>query len=101
MGDYAGAVSEYNEYIRLHPGFGKSFFKSGAVEIYLERGNAKYTAKDFIGAIADCSQAIQLQAKNTEAYYQRARARWKLEDFTGAAADFDAGLTNHHVNASA
>ena len=52
LGDYTGAVAEYDEYIRQHPWFGKGLFKGGAVEIYVERGNTKYAAKEYAGAIS-------------------------------------------------
>lgn len=53
-----------------------------------ETGSAKLKSGDLDGAIADFSEAIELNPKNPDAYLKRARAKSAKEDLDGAIADF-------------
>jgi tetratricopeptide (TPR) repeat protein len=101
LGDSAGALSNIDMYIVDYPKFDKGYIKSGAAEIYRDRGDAKFLGQDYAGAISDFTKAIQLHRKDTAAWYGRGAAKWKLRDFTGATTDFDTGLALHRVNARA
>lgn len=57
-------------------------------EQYFASGNTKKAAKDYPGAIADYSKAIQINPKYTVAYYFRAFARFHGFDYKGAIADY-------------
>jgi tetratricopeptide (TPR) repeat protein len=59
---------------------------------YNDRGNKRATAGDDRGAIADFTQAIQLDPKFAEAYKNRGDARVKLGDKQGALVDFNKAI---------
>jgi Flp pilus assembly protein TadD/V8-like Glu-specific endopeptidase len=54
---------------------------------FLIKGNDKYYKKDFLGALADYSEAIKLDPNYLEAYNNRGNARYALGDNQGAIAD--------------
>jgi len=55
---------------------------------YLDNGNTKFNQKDYTGAIADYTQAIELDPKLAPAYNNRGLAKARLKDYTGAMADY-------------
>ncbi len=58
------------------------------IEEHIKNGNAKHELKDYRGAIADYSKAIQLNPKFIKAYYLRGVAKAEMQDYNGAIADF-------------
>jgi tetratricopeptide (TPR) repeat protein len=64
----------------------------GNAAAYNDRGNERATAGDNQGAIADFTQAIQLDPKFAEAYHNRGNVRVTLGDKQGALADFDRAI---------
>jgi tetratricopeptide (TPR) repeat protein len=52
----------------------------------------KYKQNDKDGAMADCTKAIELDARSTDAYALRATILMKKGDFEGAIADLDKAL---------
>jgi tetratricopeptide (TPR) repeat protein len=113
--DYYGAISEYNEAIRINRNFADAYSnravaksasgdKKGAIkdyneairinrnfaDAYFNRGLAKDELGDKQGAIADYSEAIRIKPNyNYEAYYNRGLARYELgDDMQGAISDF-------------
>ena len=59
---------------------------------YLQQGNAKLSKRDLEGAIADFSNAIALNLKDTEAYNRRADAKLGIKDYNGAIADYNTAI---------
>ena len=57
-------------------------------EEYYNQGYAKFESKDYSGAIADYTKAIELNPKYTFVYYNRGLAKNLLKDFRGAKVDF-------------
>lgn len=57
--------------------------------------------KDYTGAIADFSKAIELDPENKYAYYSRGTAKYELEDYIGAIADYSKAIEITPKNASA
>ncbi len=55
---------------------------------YLDNGNTKFNQKDYTGAIADYTQAIELDPKLAPAYNNRGNAKARLQDYMGAMADY-------------
>ena len=58
-----------------------------AVEFY-NRGVDRLTAGDYSGAIADFTQALQLEPKDADAYYNRGYAELVLGQYERAIADY-------------
>ena len=75
----------------------------------LNRGEAKYQAEDYFGAIEDFSKVIELDASIYSvyfAYFGRGQAKSKIEDFLGAIDDYGKaiklvgdgyGINLHHL----
>jgi tetratricopeptide (TPR) repeat protein len=57
-------------------------------EQYYERGEANRRLRDFEAAIADYTQALELDPAYTDALIARAAAYYALEDFEAAIADY-------------
>jgi len=83
LGDFEGAIADYDEAIRLDPEY------AGA---YNNRGLAKYDLGDLEGALADYDEAIRLDPEYALAYYNRGLAKFNLSDFEGALADYDEAI---------
>ena len=58
----------------------------------VERGNIKFSAKDYTGAIVEYDNAIELDPKSFQAYFKRAEAKKYLNDFGGAISDYDKAI---------
>jgi tetratricopeptide (TPR) repeat protein len=83
-GDNQGAITDYNQAIKLKPDF------AGA---YNNRGFAKDDLKDYQGAIADYTESIRL--KNPELhlpYNNRGISKMNLGDNQGAIADYNQAI---------
>ena len=80
MGDYQGAIADYDKAIERNPRFAVA---------YNNRGNAKSTLEDHQGAIADYDKAIKFNPKYAKAYKNRGIAKNALGDMEGAKKDFD------------
>ena len=57
-------------------------------QFFYERGNEKLKNKNYKGAIADYTKAIEIYPENANAYYNRAIAKENLKDYKGAIADY-------------
>ena len=73
LGDYAGAIADYDKAIELDPEYAAAFSN---------RGDAKSNLGDYAGAIADFDKAIELDPKDATAYRHRglAKIRWGQKD---------------------
>ena len=71
---------------------------------YLSRGNAKFDAGDYDGAMEDYTQALRLKPDDALAFYNRGVTKAKLGDYRGAMEDYtqvlrlkpDDALAFHH-----
>lgn len=70
------------------------------VNIYINNGNTKYTSKDYYGAIADYTKAIELDSKNSVACYNRGNVKSALKDYYGAIADYTKAIELDPNNAN-
>jgi len=59
---------------------------------YFDQGNEKFNLKDYKGAIAAYTKAIEIDQKNTMSYYYRGRAKILLQDMKGAIKDFETAV---------
>ena len=57
-------------------------------EEYFNSGDQKDEAKDYYGAIADYTKAIELNPKLATAYYNRGISKENLGDLNGPCADW-------------
>jgi len=80
IGDYESAIEDYNEVIRLKPGY---------AEAYVNRGLAKANLRDYESAIADYDKAIQLKPNFAEAYVNCGNAKYHLGDSEGAVFNYN------------
>ena len=82
-GDLDGAITNYDEAIRLKLDF---------FEAYCSRGAAKLSKQDFDAAIEDCTESIRLKPDYALAYFGRGSVKFNKEDFDGAIKDFDEAI---------
>jgi tetratricopeptide (TPR) repeat protein len=86
LGDYKGAIADYNEAIRLNPNASSTYIT------YSLRGSVKYLLGDYEGAIADYNEAIRLNHNYANAYLNRGRSKFSLDDPKGAIADYNEAI---------
>ena len=79
-GDFAGAISDYDEAIKID---------SDYTNAYINRGNAKRELKNYDSALKDLNKAIELSPQNTLAISNRGITKYNLSDYKGALEDFD------------
>jgi tetratricopeptide (TPR) repeat protein len=79
LGDFTGALADYDAAIRLIP---------QDAEPHLYRGFANEKKGDLRAALEDYTHALRLSPENGAVYYHRAWVRDKLGDAGGAAADY-------------
>lgn len=113
--NFAGAISEFNEAIRLRPTFAKAHYHRGlarsflrklpeamqdynnAIELkmtdlrlpYYDRGVAFFENQEFHNALTDLSQAIDLDSAYADAYYKRGEVHFEMRNYHKAVVDFD------------
>ena len=66
--------------------------QSISAETYFLWGNAKYELRDYVGAIADYTMAIQLDHVVPSVYHNRGLAKDKLEHYFDAITDYDIAI---------
>jgi tetratricopeptide (TPR) repeat protein len=79
-GDKQGAISDYNQAIRINPNY---------ADAYYNRGLAKSQSGDKQGAISDYNQAIRINPNDATTYYNRGVAKSALGDNKGAISDYN------------
>jgi tetratricopeptide (TPR) repeat protein len=127
VGDFAGAIEIWDQWIDGHPGDAPAYAMralaklslerwdeaiadySRAIELkpeaafvgYVQRSYAKYLKGDFDGAIADASRAIQQRPDFGRAYSYRGMARQAKEDLDGAIDDYSKAIAESWKQATA
>ena len=122
LGDFDGALADYNQALTRKPTIAAAFFNVGLIKVrrgdidggiaaydkaleldpklaraYYNRGNAKDTEGDLDGAIADYTQSIELEPTNAMACLNRGTARQARGDLAGALADYSEAIA-HDAN---
>lgn len=82
-GDYAGAIVDYSEAIRLEP---------GVPTLYVFRARAYANAGDYDRAIEDYTRVIGMRAGAASVYAGRGSAYLQKQDYDQAITDFDQAL---------
>jgi len=83
IGNYVGAIENFNIVIR---------FKPHLPEPYYYRGVAKHQLEDFRGAIMDYNKAIEIKPFYPDAFMYRGLAYLELNDFAKAIADYNRAI---------
>ena len=83
LGDYKGAIADYDSAIRLNPDHANTYYN---------RGTAKGDLGQHFAAIADFDIAIRLKPDLAEAYYNRGAAKSDLGQHFAAIADYDTAI---------
>ena len=114
LGDYMGAIADYNIAIRLKSDYAGAYNNRGIakgnlgqhlaaisdyditiklkpdfVEVYYNRGNTKYKLGQYLAAISDYNIAIRLKSDYPEAYYNRGNVKVELGQHLAAILDYD------------
>ena len=83
LGNYKGAVADYDKAIQLKPDYAKA---------YGNRGYAKYILGQHFAAITDYDKALQLKPDIAEVYSNRGVVKASLGQHIAAIADFDKAI---------
>ena len=81
--DYQGAISDFNNAIRINPKYAHS---------YTLRGIVRFNLGDYPGSIADYTKVLQLQPNNALIYNNRGIVRSLNREHKQAIADFNQAL---------
>ena len=117
LGDYKGAIADYDIAIRLNPDYAETYYNRGVAKgklgqyfaaiadydtairlnpdyalAYLNRGVAKGKLGQHFAAIADYDTAIRLNPDDDLAYHNRGFAKSKLGQYFAAIADYDTAI---------
>jgi len=79
-GDYLGAISDFDEALKLNPTL---------QNVYYNRGLAKESLGDKKGAILDFSRAIELNENDAKSYYHRAIIKATMGNYKEALDDMN------------
>ena len=92
LGDYKGAIADYDSAIHLKPDYAKAYYN---------RGLAKYKLGQHFAAIADYDSAIRLKPDYANAYNNRGIAKGELGQHFAAIADYDNAIRLNPDHATA
>lgn len=92
IGDCARAILDYDQTLRLNPGFAIG---------YNDRGTCRQKLGDLAGAIRDFDRAVELDPRYSAAYYNRGNCRLRGGDLDGAAGDYTKAIEADPKNADA
>ena len=83
LGDYKGAIADYDIAIQLNP---------NDADTYLNRGVAKNKLGQYFAAITDFDTAIRIKPDYADAYYNRGVAKDNLDQHNAATADYETAI---------
>lgn len=77
IGDFSGAVVDYSKIILLKPD----------ADTYYNRGNSRYSLKNYIEAKEDYQKAYELDSNFLDALFSLAHTKYDLADYEGSIKD--------------
>ncbi|MBD2040685.1 tetratricopeptide repeat protein [Microcoleus sp. FACHB-672] len=83
IGNYKGAIEDFNQVLQLAPQSDKAYYN---------RGMARFKLSDNEGAKADFTQALKINSRYAEAYLSRGSVHRKLGSYQPAIQDFTQAL---------
>ncbi len=89
--DYAGAVSDYTEFLKTHPVDGASP-RENRLDAYSNRGFAKVMLNDLPGAIVDFDRSSELAPNSADAYNARGNVHAMAGNLTASIRDFNRAI---------
>lgn len=92
MGDYTGAIAEFDKAIQINPYYALAYYN---------RGLAKNSLGYYDEAIADIDKSIELKAGSPKTFMSRGIIKFNKHDFESALKDFNSLLTLDASNATA
>lgn len=92
MGDYAGAINEFDKAIQINPYYALAYYN---------RGLAKNSLGYYDEAIADLDKTIELKAGSARTFLDRGLIKFNKHDFEDAIKDFNSVITLEMNNATA
>ncbi len=87
LGDYKGAIENYNLALKMNP---------NDAESYSHRGATKAGLKKYQDAIADYDEAIKINPKSVEFYVNRGLLYASLGDYEKAIQDYNISIKINH-----
>ncbi len=90
--DYAGAVSDYTEFLKTHPYH---------LEAYTSRGFARAMLNDLKGAITDFDRALQISPAHADSYNARGNVNAMAGNLVASLRDFNRAIRLNHNFADA
>lgn len=81
--DYTGAISDYTEFLRIHP---------ANLEAYKSRGFAKAMTNDLPGALADFDRALEIDPNHADAYNARGNVHAMAGHLVASLQDFNLAI---------
>ncbi len=90
MGDYAGSIKDYNQYIRLNQNGDNAYALSN-------RGYAKYKQDDPEGAISDIEASLKIDPQNAWAYKNMALVFISLDSLQPACQNLQMALDHGYA----
>ena len=91
-GDYDGAISAFNQALRIDPNFAPAYYN---------RGFAQVARKDTAAAMSDFNHVIQIDPSYSDAYFQRGCLEGQAANFDAAKSDFKETIKLNPTNAMA
>ena len=92
IGDYKGAIRNYDMYVNFQP---------YSAEVYNNRGLCKAALGNKLAAVRDFSNSLFVDSTNSQVYYNRGHEYFKLKEFEKAEADFSKALKYDENNKGA
>jgi Flp pilus assembly protein TadD len=94
----SGKTMGISDFLALNPNFFAEV-SSNANMVFVDGAMARRREGDFVGAIADCTEAIQIQPHDAAAYLFRGQAKLDKGDFEGAITDCTKAIELDSVSA--